>query len=70
MTWWTTFWFWWLAAVAVSFGVAEGLSIYFGRGPQWTLSDTIRRWAKLHHWLPMLAWGVAVGLLVHWFELP
>jgi hypothetical protein len=67
MTFWTAFWFYWLLTIAITFLPAEALSWYFAGGAQWTLSDTIRRWAKAHHWLPMVVWGVAVALCVHWF---
>lgn len=67
MNFWMNFWWWWLVTVAVTFGIAELTSLYLGKGPQWTLSDCIRRWAKAHHWLPMLVWGVSVALCIHWF---
>ena len=63
-------WWWWLLAVAVSFVVLEGAAWLFAGSPEWTLSDCIRRWAALHHWLPMVVWGAAVALCVHWFVPP
>lgn len=64
---WARIWFWWLAAVALSFAVIEALSWYFIGSPAWTLSDTIRRWAMIHHWLPGVVALMASGLWVHFF---
>lgn len=63
-------WWWWLLAVAATFGILEIASLLLDHGTDWTLSDCIRRWAALHHWLPMTVWGAAVALLVHWFVPP
>lgn len=70
---WTHFWFYWLATVAVTFAVPEltTLAILHATGAKhiatWTLSDTIRRWSAEHAWLKYLVTATALFLLWHFF---
>ena len=70
---WRRLWWWWLFGIAVSFVVLEGGSLVAAHlaGAQhiqdWTLSDTIRRWAMTWRNLAAIVSGFAILLLVHWF---
>lgn len=70
---WTEIWFWWLAAVAVSWLGLELASIVQAhlngvrQVLDWTLSDTIRRWSAAHRWLAPIAVGTAAMLCWHFF---
>ncbi len=70
MIFWTDLWWWWLLAVAVSFVALELTAVWAaGWHATWTLSDTIRRWARGWRPLAPLVIGTAVFLLAHWFLL-
>ena len=70
---WRYYWWWWLLAVLVSWLVPElvGLAIGYGTHqavPQdFTLSDTIRRWAAGESWLAPVVVGVTAMLVWHFF---
>lgn len=73
---WTSLWWWWLIAVLVTFAVLESWSLYAAHRSgekhiqDWTLSDTIRRWAISWRALSAITCGITVLLLVHFFATP
>ena len=70
---WTELWFWWLFAVFITWLLLELDSIYAAHVvgttnlSDWTLSDTIRRWAKTRRWLSPVVVGSTAFLLMHFF---
>ena len=71
-TFWRTLWFRWLLAIAASFVVLEGVSIFEAVGAgqpfdMWTLSDTVRGWSTEYRWLAPVAIGLFAGLAWHFF---
>ncbi len=67
MSGWQIFWIAWLASVAVSFGIAEGIAIVKGE----TLSTVTRRWLGVDPRKPWRAIAVpvfviAVAVLATW----
>ena len=70
---WTDIWFYWLLFILVSWLVLEVASILVAKArgdkniSDWTLSDTIRRWATRYGWLAPVVCGTTVFLLVHFF---
>ena len=70
---WNAWWFYWLLAVALTFGVMEGWSLAAAHRARekhiedWTLSDTLRRWSAARRWLAPLVIGTAAMLMWHFF---
>ena len=70
---WTSLWWAWLLAVALTWFALEITSIVIAHAraqktvQEWTLSDTIRRWSAKRRWLAPLAVGVMAMLCWHFF---
>ena len=71
-------WIVWIAVSVGTFLVIEFGSILLRRyltgtwrhAAEWTLSECIRRWSAVHHWLPVLAVGGMAALAAHLFLVP